>query len=385
MESPANERFAESSDVLSSELWSDADKIATRVPRPGTPVTLLTGFLGAGKTTVLNYILRQNHGLRVAVLVNEFGEVDIDSQIVARGCAETDDTILLKNGCICCTIANSFVESVTRALQQRESTPLDYLVIETSGVGDPEPIIANLEETELDEIVYLDQVLTVVDSLNFFSAEMSTSTAQSQISCADVVLLSKTDLVPPDQVERICDELLRGKPGTRIVTSDRGKVPIYSLFDIHSPAEYSEELEPVNARRDRCGPDLKRHSHVSKHLEDDGFNSLSFTSTRPLDMKRFRIEFLKQLPGNVYRAKGLLWFHSYPMRFVFQLAGKRFNIEQDTWPRGEKKSNQLVVIGREICRDQLLRSLESCLASEEESVAGDFQVLARPESPPSEL
>uniref|UniRef100_A0A7S2ZFC5 CobW/HypB/UreG nucleotide-binding domain-containing protein n=2 Tax=Rhodosorus marinus TaxID=101924 RepID=A0A7S2ZFC5_9RHOD len=297
MESRADERFAEGGDVVSSELWSDASKIATRVPRPGTPVTLLTGFLGAGKTTVLNYLLRQDHGLRVAILVNEFGEVDIDSQIVARGCAETDDTILLKNGCICCTIANSFVESVKRALEQRENTPLDYLVIETSGVADPEPIIANLEETELDEIIYLDQVLTVVDCLNFSSAEMSTSTAQSQISCADVVLISKTDLVPPDQVERICHELLRGKPGTRIVTSDRGKVPIYSLFDIHSHAESREELESLNASRDRRRPDRKSHPNISKHLEDDGFNSLSFTATRPLDMKRFRIEFLKQLPG----------------------------------------------------------------------------------------
>lgn len=217
--------------------------------------------------------------------------MDIDSQIVQRGDLERDDTVLLKNGCICCTISNSFVESVQRVLSVDADRPPDYLVIETSGVADPAPILTNLEETELDDLLYIDQILTVVDSVNFHAQEMNTATARSQIHTADTILLSKTDLSSSEVVDSVVQELREMKPGIRIFLSRRGEVPIASLFDVgmkqRASRMHSNEIHPTSTET----------AHTHSHLDVDAFQSMSFVTTTPFDLKSFRSQFLKQLPS----------------------------------------------------------------------------------------
>mmetsp|Transcript_8033 Transcript_8033/g.24195 ORF Transcript_8033/g.24195 Transcript_8033/m.24195 type:complete len:326 (-) Transcript_8033:2530-3507(-) len=317
----------------------------------------------------------------MAVLVNEFGEVDIDSQIVQSGNLENDDMVLLKNGCICCTISNSFVESVQRVLEVREGERPNYLVIETSGIADPGPIITNLEETELDETLYLDQVLTVVDAYNFHAEEMQSTAAQSQIRNSDTVLLSKTDLVADSgHVTQVVGELREMRPGVRIVLSRRGEIPVAELFDVGMHLQRRLPQTPSSsapAATESPRPDGQKTPRAeSLHLTLDQFESTSFLSTRPFRLKDFRTKFLKNLPPTIYRSKGLLWFDAYPMRFVFQLSGRRFQIEQDEWPPGLPRSNQLVIIGRDLDKLLLRQCLESCLLPEDADLAADHTIVA---------
>eukprot|EP00179_Madagascaria_erythrocladioides_P004274 CAMPEP_0198325110 /NCGR_PEP_ID=MMETSP1450-20131203/12925_1 /TAXON_ID=753684 ORGANISM="Madagascaria erythrocladiodes, Strain CCMP3234" /NCGR_SAMPLE_ID=MMETSP1450 /ASSEMBLY_ACC=CAM_ASM_001115 /LENGTH=393 /DNA_ID=CAMNT_0044028957 /DNA_START=108 /DNA_END=1289 /DNA_ORIENTATION=- len=362
---------------FSSSTWTTANALNRDMPNRGIPVTLLTGFLGAGKTTVLNYILAAPHGRRVAVLINEFGSVDIDSQLVAHGDLATTNEVVLTNGCICCTISNNFVDSVKKVIDR--SPQPEYLLIETSGVADPQPVVVNLQETELNDELYLDQVLTVVDVTQFMAAHYSGSkTAVSQIRAADTILLSKCDLVYEDgnegSIDEVVSRVLKIRPNARILRSEKGRVPVAALFDVGLSMADKEDrcqdalVSEAKAEAD-CGCDDPSHNHGHKshlnHLEQDGFTSFSFVSPQSLDLNEFRTRFLGTLPPGVFRSKGLLAFKGYPVRFVFQLSGRRFEIEQDLWPEGTKPSTQLVVIGRNLDTAELHETLKSCLASGE--------------------
>uniref|UniRef100_A0A7S0ZDR1 CobW C-terminal domain-containing protein n=1 Tax=Timspurckia oligopyrenoides TaxID=708627 RepID=A0A7S0ZDR1_9RHOD len=390
-----NFRFDEDGEYESEarkRMWvsfnaSVANEILREMPSRGVAVTLLTGFLGAGKTTLLNYILKQPHEMKIAVLVNEFGSIDIDSQLIETGNFENEDAILLKNGCICCTISNSFVESVYKVLQKTE-TPPDYIMIETSGIADPAPIIATLQETELDDEVYIDQILTVVDAAHYLtSSEYTSVAAVNQIKLADTLLISKTDLVDDSILEKTIESLLRVQPRARILKSNYGRVSIGALFDIKialdttlcrtgsdkrtryaecSAGEHGDCTLGETCRKRKVSSSLSRTQVESNHLDTDGFESISFYIEKPFDLNKFRKKFVNKMPDGVYRSKGLLWFAGHALRFVFQLSGKRFQIEQVDWPSPEvtKKSNQLVVIGRNLDSESITHTLNSCVIAD---------------------
>ena len=166
------------------------------IPKRGMPVTIITGFLGSGKTTLLNHILSDNQDWKVAVLVNEFGDINIDSQLLV---SMDEDMVELSNGCICCTINDSLVDAVYRVLERTER--VDYMVIETTGVADPLPIILTFLGTELRDLTRLDSIITVVDAEAFTPEHFESEAALKQITYADITILNKTDLASPEQLK----------------------------------------------------------------------------------------------------------------------------------------------------------------------------------------
>lgn len=389
--------FNEDDAVIVSSDESVADTIIQQMPMTGLPVTVVTGFLGSGKTTLLNYILTANHGLRIAVLVNEFGEIDIDNQLIHRGDWNSDEIVELSNGCICCDINDSFVNAVEKLLERKSE--IDYLLVETTGLADPAPVVNSLGGTELADHVRLDSVLTLVDAENFdVETNMNSEAALSQIMYADVILLSKTDLANKEKTNEVIEYIHSIRPAARILKSQRGRVPIDLILDVgirsSNPASSASSETQTNETEHDCehdhdgglehqhgedhshddshshehehGPDCNHetHSHSHNHLEADGFMTTSFKSDRPLDVRLFMDRFLRSLPDNVFRAKGLLYFFGSAERYIFQLSGRRYQVEADEWPDDVAPGNQLVIIGRDLDVENLRTTLESCHAVE---------------------
>ena len=311
------------------------------------PVTIITGFLGSGKTTLLNYILKNFESYKVAVLVNEFGDINIDSQLLI---AVEEDMIELTNGCICCTINDNLADAVYRVLERHDQ--VNYLIVETTGIADPLPIVLTFLGTELRDLTRLDAIVTVVDAETFTPAEYySSDAAINQILYGDIILLNKTDLVAKPKVDELEDYLRFVKERARILRSEYGKVPLSLILDVN----LSEKSEKDFTTKTLSAPN-------SKHLSNDGFMSVSFQSDRPIALKKFQQFLDYQLPDNVFRAKGIIWFAESPKRHLFQLSGKRFMLDDSEWKTTPK--NQIVLIGRKLDALFLIQMLNNCLTQE---------------------
>ena len=312
------------------------------------PVTIITGFLGSGKTTLLNHILQNRQNLKVAVLVNEFGEINIDSQLLL---SVDEDMMALSNGCICCTINAGLVDAVHRVLERQEH--IDYLVIETTGVADPLPILMTFLGSELRDVTRIDSILTVVDAETFTPEHFDSSAAFNQIAYGDIILLNKIDLVSQKTVDQLEDYIRTVKAEAKVLRCEQGKVPLPLILDVG----LSQSNTYLNLETE--SDDNHDHHHADcDHLENDGFMSVSFTSDRPFILEKFQA-FIDRLPNNIFRAKGLLWFKESKLRHIFQLSGKRSHFQTNQWQHSP--SNQLVVIGRDLKAEQLQEQLASCL------------------------
>jgi G3E family GTPase len=341
------------------------------IPKRGMPVTIITGFLGSGKTTLLNHILSNRQDLKVAILVNEFGDINIDSQLLV---AMDEDMVELSNGCICCTINDGLVDAVYRVLERDDR--VDYMVIETTGVADPLPIILTFLGTELRDLTRLDSIVTLVDSETFTPDHFDSEAAFKQIAYADVTILNKTDLADPAQLPNLEAYIRTVKEGARILHSQHGQVPLPLILDVgyNNPEAYAdlvqEEIEQTQHEHDHHHSHdhhedhdhhpHEHHHHHSAHLDNDGFVSIAFESDRPFDVKKFETFLQNQLPQEVFRAKGILWFTESDLRNVFQLSGPRFDLQGEEWRTSPK--NQLVFIGRNLNADTLRQHLADCLA-----------------------
>ncbi|MFN5922997.1 MAG: CobW family GTP-binding protein, partial [Pseudanabaena sp.] len=251
------------------------------IPKRGMPVTIVTGFLGSGKTTLLNQILKNRQDLKVAILVNEFGDINIDGQLLV----DIDDGMVeLSNGCICCTINDSLVDAVYNVLERQER--IDYMVIETTGVADPLPIALKFLGTELKHLTRLDSILTVIDAETFTAEHFGSEAALSQVQYGDIVLLNKTDLVTEEQVNELEEYLRKTKSKARILRSQHGEVPLPLILDVdlaptsvYQQVENEDEVyEHEHYHHKHEHHDHEHHHHHSDHLDNDGFISVSFQS-----------------------------------------------------------------------------------------------------------
>ncbi|MGF1542530.1 MAG: CobW family GTP-binding protein [Pleurocapsa sp.] len=317
------------------------------LPKSGMPVTIITGFLGSGKTTLLNQILQNKDNLKVAVLVNEFGDINIDEQLLI---SIEEDMVELDNGCICCTINDSLVDAVYRVLEREEK--IDYLVIETTGLADPLPIILTFLGTELKFLTRIDAVITVVDAAAFDEKHFDSEAAMSQIKYGDMVILNKIDLATEEKITELKAFIEDIKPGFRILESEYGKVPLSLILDISLTQTDNYQDEIYQFRHDK--------SAINNHLAKDGFNFVSFQSDRPFEIEKFEHFLTQQLSNDVFRAKGILWFQESPSRHIFQLSGPRYDLQADDWTTQPK--NELVFIGRNLDESLIKEQLDDCLA-----------------------
>jgi G3E family GTPase len=355
-----------------------------KIPKRGMPVTIITGFLGSGKTTLLNHILSDRQELKVAVLVNEFGDVNIDSQLLV---SIDEGMVELSNGCICCTINEDLVDAVYKVLEREDK--VDYMVIETTGVADPLPIILTFLGTELRDMTRLDSIVTMVDSETFTPEHFDSEAAFKQITYADITILNKTDLASDSQILNVEAYIKSVKEGARILHSEHGKVPLNLVLDVeynnpnnyadsvkaeivqgteqdnhkHHAHEYTNHESHDVHKHDHHSHDHhahEHHHHHSSHLDNDGFVSIAFEADRPFDVKKFETFLQLHLPSEVFRAKGILWFTNSEDRHIFQLSGARFNLDGEPWQSTPK--NQLVFIGRNLDADNLRQHLTDCFA-----------------------
>ncbi len=365
------------------------------------PVTILTGFLGAGKTTLLNHILSNQSGLKTAVLVNEFGEIGIDNELII---ATGEDMVELSNGCICCSINGELLEAVERILERPE--PVDYLVVETTGLADPLPVAMTFLGSELRDTTRLDSIITLIDAENFEESSFESEVGRAQVIYGDILMLNKCDLVPEPRLKKL-ESLLRNlKPDARILRSVKGDVALPLLLSVglfesdrvvaageattadgesatetmaldhgdcdhdhgHCSHDHGHDHGHGHSQNDHShhGHDHAHHDdfaeHPADHLAIEGFTSLSFSSEGPFALRKFQNFLDNQLPTEVFRAKGILWFNESERRHVFHLAGKRFSIDDSDWT-GERK-NQLVLIGKDLDHNRLRRQLQACVAKD---------------------
>ncbi len=311
------------------------------------PVTILTGFLGAGKTTLLNYILKQQHGYKFAIIVNEVGKIGIDGALIER----TDDDVLeLSNGCLCCTVRKDLVKGVQNLMKRGG---FDYLLIETTGIADPGPVAQTfLNIPQLQQFVRLDSIITVVDAEQIARQMKETETAREQIAMADFILLNKTDLVDAAHLDATEEKLRALNPHATVFRTNQSQANLKELLDMNAfNLERKLEADPEFLNELR-----QRHHH--------DIESFSFEFDRPFVIEKFEF-FVQELSEKekVYRSKGFLSIAGNPRRAIFHGVNNRFTIMWDRlWEAGEKRTSQLVFIGKELDGEKIRGQIEQCIA-----------------------
>ncbi len=340
------------------------------------PVTIISGFLGSGKTTLLNHILKNQVGIKTAVLVNEFGEIGIDNDLIIEG---SEDMIELNNGCICCSINGELLNTVSKVLERAEK--LDYLIVETTGLADPLPVAMTFAAGDLREKVRLDSIITVIDGENFDFEINKTSVAYSQILYGDILLLNKSDLVNEKHLKKIEEFINKIKKEPRILRSTNSEVALHTIMSVGlfetDTFEFEKNIEQNSNDHSSHSHDHSSHSHDhsshshdhsshshdhSSHSHDlnniEGFTSVSYETFEPFSLRKFQYFLDNQISQNVFRAKGILWFMESDRKHIFHLSGKRFSLDDEEWTK--EKSNKIVLIGKNLDHQTIKTQLSSC-------------------------
>jgi G3E family GTPase len=300
------------------------------------PVILLTGFLGSGKTTLVNYILNAAHGMKLAVLVNEFGSLGVDGRLIVGA---SGPVIELPNGCICCATGDDLLRGLDSILARQAD--LDGVLIETSGLANPAPVVNALEQGRFSQSVRISGVVTVVDAPNFDDNLERAEAAFQQLVSADLLLINKCDLVDEDVPAAIAAGVAKLNPNAPAVNCVQGQVPLELIFDVTRVTL----VPPSDCQR--------RH--------DADFESVAVWTPRPLDTYRFNA-WLDTLPSNVYRAKGLLRFDGHNGMYAFHLVGARRTVEPAAGI--DRAFCSLTLIGKNISSFNLQSSFSQCAAEQ---------------------
>ena len=322
------------------------------------PITIISGFLGSGKTTLLNHILKNQVGIKTAVLVNEFGEIGIDNELIIK---TAEDMIELNNGCICCTINGELLNTVSKILDRPEK--IDYLIVETTGLADPLPVAMTFAGGDLREKVRLDSIITIIDADNFDFDLKNSSVAYSQILYGDILLLNKCDLVTDTHLKKIEQHINGIKKEPRILRSINSEVGLQTIMSVGLfETDTFQFKEKMISNQDSHDHSSHSHDH-SSHSHDlinniEGFTSISFETNEPFSLRKFQNFLDNQISQNVFRAKGILWFMESERKHIFHLSGKRFSLDDCEWEN--EKSNKIVLIGKDLDHQTIKNQLNSC-------------------------
>jgi G3E family GTPase len=333
------------------------------------PVTVLTGYLGAGKTTLLNRILSEPHGKRYAVIVNEFGEIGIDNELVVGA---DEEVFEMNNGCICCTVRGDLIR-IIEGLMRRKGR-FDAIIVETTGLADPAPVAQTFFVDEnVGRKTKLDAVVTVADAKWLKDRLKDAPEAKNQIAFADVILINKIDLVTPAELREI-EVRIRGiNPYAKLHHTERANVPLHEVlgrnaFDLDRILDIEPEFLHADDH-DHHHDHGDGHHHYGgglKHYHDEDMQTVALSTDKPLDPDKFFpwIQDLVAKDGpSILRCKGILSFKDDPDRFVFQ--GVHMILDGDhqrPWSEGEKRDSRIIFIGRNLPEEKIRTGFESCIA-----------------------
>jgi G3E family GTPase len=306
-------------------------------------VTLLTGFLGSGKTTLVNRLLTQAHGRRLGVIVNEFGQLGIDGALIARSAGPV---IELANGCVCCATRGDLFATLNEVMAGPQK--LDGILIETSGLANPGPVIDDLEQYQLTQPIRFDSVVTVIDAENFDRNLDAAEAAFEQITLGDLLLVNKTDLVSVEIGGLIEKGLRKLNPAARVLHCVECEVPLDTLLGVERQAGHEAPHGHSHA-----------HDHDHHHTHSD-FDSIVARCERPLDPVRFTA-WLDGLPSTIFRVKGFVRLAGSDDEVIVHVVGKRKSIEPASGP-GRTEGATLVLIGRALASQELQAGLSACAA-----------------------
>ena len=345
-----------------------------------TPVTVLTGYLGAGKTTLLNRILSEEHGKKYAVIVNEFGEIGIDNDLVVGA---DEEVFEMNNGCVCCTVRGDLIR-VVQGLMKRKGG-FDAIVVETTGLADPGPVAQTFfVDDDVKAKTKLDSVTTVVDAKHILLRLSDSREAREQIAFADQIVLNKTDLVSEEDLRMIEARIRRMNPLAPIHRAQRSNVPLETIlgrnsFDLERITQLEPDFlnpghgEPGHVHDEHCGHDHDHHHHGhdhhhhhDDHVHDDDIKGVSLRLDRPVDSKKITNwlnDLLAKQGPDILRAKGIVDVKGEDKRLVFQAVHMILEGDlQRPWREDEERYSRMVFIGRNLDEAALRKGFEACAA-----------------------
>ena len=339
--------------------------------RGPVPIAIIGGFLGSGKTSLLTHLLSEDHGIRFAVLINDFGEINIDAKLVVS--VEGQSTISLANGCICCTIRDDLLTEVSRLIAM--PTPPEYIVIEASGVSDPAAVAQTFLLDDQQKQVQVDAIISVLDADLSSIPNDYQELARSQVEVADIVVLNKIDLVSAEQIAGMRQYVTQAVPRARLLETTHGRVPVEMVFGLNAfdPTMLDRDhAGAIHAEDCGCGLTECHHSPLS-HNHRDMFATWAYRTDQPFSFSALQ-RAIEHLPEKIYRAKGRVRLEIDPSeRGILQVTGRRGWLRLDgAWHENEEPVTELVFIGRpemgtqDLIRDHFNKALDDAGTQEEE-------------------